>query len=135
MQISNAIHNALNNYNDSVNTFSALEDALFALEPIRSALERHINNADVPFDILKVIRYFHYAKEQAMRYIQSYFIFKEAEADLNRYTWDSELYNKVREYQNFKVPQFLKEAKKSLSFRQAFKNKIHKKCACRSPAN
>lgn len=126
MQLSTAIHSAINNYNDSITAYPGVEEGLNKLVILRHAVERHINDNKAPLDIMKFVRYFQYAKDQALRFAQSYFIFKGAETDLNRYTWNGHLYDIVREYQKYKLPEFLKDVKKENSFRHAVKEKIIK---------
>lgn len=124
MQLSIAIQNALNNYNDAVESFPGVENGLTKLEDIRSSVEDHINDTTVPIDINKITRHFKYARTQALCYIASYFLFRTAEADLNRYTWRGEIYDIVKDYIALEVPQVIKEARKSFSFRYAFWKKI-----------
>lgn len=126
MQLSMAIHSAINNYNDSISAYPGVEEGLHKLSALRRAVEKHINDTNAPLDIMKFVRYFQYAKDQALRFAQSYFIFKGAEADLDRYTWNGHIYDIVREYQKYKLPEFLKEAKKDNSFRYAAKKKLMK---------
>lgn len=124
MQISNAIQDALNNYNDAVNAFPAIEKALGTLEALRSSLEQHLNDDKTPLDINKLVRYFTYANGQTLRYVQNYFIFHEAEASIDRFTWSGKIYDTVIYYKDFKLPEFLNAAKREHSLRRAFKNKM-----------
>lgn len=126
MQISNAIQDALNNYNDSVAAIPAIEKALSKLPAISKAVEDHINDSTVPLDINRLIRYFQYAESQALLHINNYFIFKDAEADLNRYTWNGRIYDRVTEYKEIKVREFLQNVKKSHSLVRAFKRQMDK---------
>lgn len=124
MELSNLIQDSLNNYNDAVESFPGLDNGLKHLENIKLDLNEHINNADEPLDITRIALHFKYAEGQAIRYTYSYFLFRAAEASLNRYTWQGSIYQIVNDFMTFKVPQLLKETKKQHSFRQAFKNKV-----------
>jgi len=126
MQISNQIHNALNNYNDSISAFPGIIEGLFYLEYLRESTEKNLNDTSQPFDIMKIIRYFDYAKSQVLRYIQSYFIFKQAKADLDRYTWNGRIYDIVRDYHAIKLPQILHKVKKKYSCQQIVKKRKNK---------
>lgn len=126
MQISNAIHDALNNYNDAVVAIPAIEKGLSKLPAIGKAVEAHINDLTVPLDINKLIRYFNYAQGQALLHINNYFIFKDAEADLNRYTWNGRVYDRVTEYKDKKIHQFVEKVKNSHSLMRAFKRQLDK---------
>lgn len=124
MQLSNAIQNALNNYNDAIDSFPGLENGLMRLDTIRAGVQEHINNTNTALDINRIVRHFKYAKGQALLYVSSYFTFRAAEADLNRYTWSGGIYNIVRDYINYELPSVLEEARKAQSFRYALKRKI-----------
>lgn len=125
IQLSLAIQNALNNYNDSITAFPAMIDALSHLINMRPSVETHINDANEPLDINRIARYFEYASGQALRYISSYFIFRTAEAELNRYIWHGDMYDLVLHFHLHKVPKWLKEIEKKHSFRQAVKKRFH----------
>lgn len=126
MQLSNGIHNALNNYNDSVESFKGIQAGLDHLEDIRSAVNDHVNNMNVPLDINRLIRHFEYAEGQALRFVNSYFVLRTAEADLNRYTWRGKIYRIVNEHMT-KVPHLLEAINKKYSLRRTLKNKFLKK--------
>lgn len=121
MQLSNAIHNALNNYNDAVLSFSGIENALHNLEDIKISAEENINNTEVPLDINKINRYLRYSKITALSYVASYFNFLSAQADLNRYTWDGKIYEMVKNFITVELPTIQKEAKKQLRFRRSLR--------------
>ena len=127
MQLSNAIQNALNTYNDAIQAFSGVARGITKLEEIRVGVEKHINNTNYPFDINRVTRYFKYSKTQALSYIAAYFYFLGAKADLNRYTWEGKIYDLVQHYILVELPTIQKEARKAQSIRNSLKYKLHKK--------
>lgn len=140
MQLSNLIQNSLNNYNDAVGSFPGIENGLKYLDSISEAIEDHVNDTSVPLDITRIVRHFKYAEGQAIRYTYSYFTFRIAEADLNRYTWRGKFYDIAHEYRIFKVPEFLEKIKKANSFRQRFRKNVRRKidsigeCLSRNPS-
>ena len=125
IQLSLAIQNALNNYNDSISAFPAMIDASNHLIHMKPSIETHINDAQERLDINRIARYFEYASGQALRYISSYFIFRTAEAELNRYIWHGDMYDLVIHFRLYEVPKWLKEIEKKHSFRQAVKRRFH----------
>jgi hypothetical protein len=125
-QLSNAIQDSLNNYNDSVDSFPGIEEGLNALEDIRSGVENHINDVTQPLDINRIMRHFQWAEGQALRYVSAYFTFLIAEANLNRYEWKGRYYDIVRDTIANKVPQFLENVNQAFSFWQAVKGTAKK---------
>lgn len=123
-QVSNAIHNALNNYNDAVRSFPGIISALECMKDIKKAVEDNINNTKTPLDITSMARYFEFAANQGFLYINGYFAFKTAEADLNRLTWRGEYYDIVSFYRHHGIKQFLKDVRKQHSHHKAFAAKV-----------
>ncbi len=126
MQISNAIQDTLNNYNDAVEAIPEVEKGVAKLEVIRAALEKHVKDSSVDLDINKVMRYFTIAPNMALLFINNFFIFKEAEASLNRYTWRGPVYDRVFEYKEKKIGEFLERVEKSHSFNHSFRKSMIK---------
>lgn len=124
MSLSNAIQDALNNYNDSVDSFPGIILGLKQLEHIRADVESHLNDKKVALDINKIIRFFDYSVGQALRYVGSYFVLRSAEANLNRYTWNGKVYRIVNEYIYDKVPGFLIDIKKMYSNKRTIMHKV-----------
>lgn len=135
MQLSNALQNALNNYNDSIDSFAGIEIALDALEHMRQAVEKDINDPSRPLDINRIDRYFWHALGRATDFISSFFIFHVSKAELERYTWEGEAYELVQQSRTTLLPQLLDDIKKELSFRQSAKNLARKVRRNKSPVS
>lgn len=123
-QVSNAVQDSLNNYNDAVRSFPGIIGAIKSLVDIQDAVETNINNTSAPLDITALQRYFEYSTNQGSLYISSFFMFKIAEADLNRYTWRGPFYEIVLFYREHRIKRFLKEVKKQHSHHKALEHKV-----------
>lgn len=126
MTISNAIQHSLNYYTEATTSMAKLQEGLRSLEAMRISVEAHITNEDVPLDITRVVRLFETAESQTLNYIHSYFVYRTASADFDRYTWNGNLYQLVHHYRTIELPYFLKMIKQEHSFRHRIKRRINK---------
>ncbi len=124
MELSNLLHDSLNNYNDAMRSFPAVFGGLVTLPDMRDAVEQHLNDATVPLKIQKLVRYFDLSSGQALRYINGYFIAQTTRADVDRYTWNGPIYEVVSFYRDEMIPIFLEQAIEKESARCRFKSKI-----------
>lgn len=126
IQLGTAIQDELNNYNDAVDSLSALKESLESLHGMKKEIEKKLNNRYSPIDFNKVIRLLEYSEITATDYIKYYFSLKEAEAKLNRLTWNGEIYKIVNDYRENEIPKMLKEIRKEQSLRHRIKRKVKK---------
>jgi hypothetical protein len=116
MQLSNAIQDALNNYNDSIDAYGAIDESLAELQKLALNLEEQLNDPERSLDITKIERFYKYATGQGLRFINLYFALHSSEANLLRYSWEGRLYAMTRNYIDTRLPQLLNATKKSYKF-------------------
>lgn len=118
-KISSALQESLNKYTEATKSTHYLRRSLLnELENLRLKAEEQLIDEDEHkhFDVVTVTRYFDEAKKQALNFIYSYFVYRTAVADFNRYTREGEYYQLVENYRNL-VPAFLKKIEREHSFR------------------
>jgi len=119
-QIGVNIFNQMNNHNDSLNSGKAAERALSFLDGIRVEVEKNIQDHKAPFNVTSAVRYFKNAVGTGLRFSTAYFIFRTAEAALNRATWFGPNYQAVKDYINKDLNNDYREVKKRHRFRHCF---------------
>lgn len=126
LQISNAIQRALNYYTESTVSLKYLREGLANLEHTRTEAERQLIGHDTPFEFPVVDRFFQIAENQTLNIIYAYFVYRTAVADFDRLIWAGENYQTVNEYQNTKIPEFLKSIKREHSFKHRAKRQLER---------
>lgn len=126
-QIRVNVNNYLNNYNDAIVALQTLEEVLPKIEDMRIAAEKLINDTTIPFDSLRVARYFETAYWVGLDYCGAYFMLKTNEVALDRLTWKGPYFKQILDYANGGgLAKAYAAVDKSHSFREAFKKFFRK---------
>jgi len=96
--IGSNVFSIINNYNDALNGCKAAEEGLEYIEDVRASVEENVEDHEKAFDITAASRYFQTVIDAALRYSTSYFLYKVAQANLDRLTWAGEYYKVVTDY-------------------------------------